>query len=238
MKRPSSLIWSHLCTALGCLFLVAAQTGADQRAGARPKTLASLHQQMYSKQSQRKQLNNAKASTSAPLFLEAPQYSIGVSPDAVAVADFNGDGKDDLAIANFCADQVSCGNTDEPSSVSILLGNGDGTFKTPVDYTIAMGSVSLVIGDFNNDGKPDVAATNICSNPTCTASSVSILLGRGDGTLRNRIDYSTGPAAVGVAVADLDGDGNLDLVTADALDAVSVLLGNGDGSFKLNVDYP
>src|SRR5882672_5210322 len=227
---------SRLCVVLGCLILAGAQTGAHQAKAARPNTLGSLRQQMYGKQGQRKQLHAATDSASAPLFLEAPQYSTGLIPYSVAVADFNADGKDDVVVANFCADSVSCAQMG-PSSVSVLLGNGDGTFRAHVDYLTGVGSTSLAIGDFNNDGKKDVAVANICSDSSCVASSVSILLGNGDGTFQPHVDYATGPGALAIAVGDLSGDGKPDLVTADYFDAVSVLLGKGDGSFRPNVDY-
>jgi hypothetical protein len=224
-------------TLLGLLMLIAANGGAGKTAAERPKTLGSLLQQMRGEQSQRKQLDIAKDVPSAPLFLEAPQYATGLFPFSVAVADFNGDGKDDLAVVNVCGDSGSCADTD-PSSVSVLLGNGDGTFRTHVDYLTAIGSTSIVIGDFNQDGKPDLAIANICSNALCVTSSISILLGRGDGTFLPHVDYATGPGPFSIAVGDLNGDGKMDLVTADYFDAVSVLLGNGNGTFQADVEYP
>src|SRR5713101_3054010 len=230
---------SRFWMVLGCLFLAAAQTGADQAAPARPNTLGSLRQHMYRKQQrQGEQLQAATDSGSAPLFLEAPQYSAGgLIPYSLAVADFNGDGNDDVVVVDFCADSNSCADMG-PSSVSVLLGNGDGTFRAHVDYLTAVGSTSVAIGDFNHDGKPDLATANICSNSLCIASSVSILLGNGDGTFRAHVDYATGLGAVGIAVGDLNGDGQLDVVTADFFDAVSVLLGNGDGTFQLDSGQP
>src|SRR5436309_2641071 len=130
---------SRLWVVLGCLFLAGAQTGAHKVAAARPNTLGSLRQQMYGKKSQRKQLNAATDSGSAPLFLEAPEYSTGLIPYSAAVADFNADGKDDVVVADFCADSASCAQMG-PSSVSILLGNGAGTFRAHVDYLTGVGS--------------------------------------------------------------------------------------------------
>jgi hypothetical protein len=219
---------SHLLMVLACLFLAGAQTGAHQVTARRPHTLVSLRQQIYGKRSQSKDIGVRTASASASLFLEAPTYSTGLIPYSVAVVDFNADGKDDVVVADLCADSVSCAPTGQ-SSVSMLLGNGDGTFRPHVDYLTAVGSTSLAVGDFNNDGKKDVAVANLCSDASCVASSVSILLGNGDGTFQPHVDYATGAGALAITVGDLNGDGKPDLVTADYFEAASVLLGNGDG---------
>jgi hypothetical protein len=216
---------------VGLLTLVAANGAGAQKTDVHPHTLESLLQQMREKPSQWKQSDIGKDAPSAPLFLEAPQYPTGIAPQSVAVGDFNGDNKADLAVVNFCTDDA-CGQ----SSVSVLLGNGDGTFQKHVDYPTGTGSVSIVVADLNHDGRPDLAVTNICSDPSCVASSVSILLGKGDGTFQAHVDYATGPGALGAAVGDLNGDGKADLVTADYFDAVSVLLGKGDGTFQTHVD--
>jgi hypothetical protein len=151
----------------------------------------------------------------------AGTFDTGASPQAVAVGDFNGDGIPDLAVVN------TLGN-----SVSILLGNGDGTFRPRVDYAVGPTPRSVAVADFNGDGIPDLAVAN------SGGDSVSVLLGNGDGSFRPRVDYATGPFPVSVAVADVNGDGTPDLVTANALgDSVSVLLGVGDGTFGPKVDY-
>ena len=223
--------FSRSFTLLGLLMLIAANGGAGKTLATRPKTLGSLLQQKRGTPSQRKPSDIGRAALSVPLFLEAPQYPTGLLPGSIVVDDFNGDGKDDLAVVNFCSDDT-CGQ----SSVSVLLGKGDGTFQEHLDYLTGTGSVSIVVGDFNHDGKPDLAATNICSDPSCVASSVSILLGKGDGTFRAHLDYATGLGPLGIGVGDLNGDGKADLVTADYFDAVSVLLGKGDGTFQPDVD--
>lgn len=229
--------FSRPLTLLGLLMLIAANGGAGKTAAERPKTLGSLWQQMRGKPSQRKQSDVGKDVPSAPLFLEAPQYPTGNLPYFVVVGDFNGDGKADLAIADYCVDPTSEDTCRQfGSSVNVLLGNGDGSFQQLTRYATGTGSVSIVVGDFNHDGRPDLAATNICSDPSCVASSVSILLGKGDGTFQAHVDYVTGLAPVGIAVGDLNGDGKADLVTADFYDAVSVLLGKGDGTFQTHVD--
>jgi hypothetical protein len=115
------------------LSLITISIDAARQGNTGPRSLRSLYEDFSSERS-RVAAQEPHSPAVAALFLEAPQYSIGLLPGAVVAADFNGDGKDDLAVANFCADNRSCGNTDEPSSISILLGNGDGTFKDHVDY--------------------------------------------------------------------------------------------------------
>ncbi len=156
-------------------------------------------------------------------FLEAPQYATGANPQAVAVGDFNGDGKLDVAVAN------SVGN-----NISILLGNGDGTFKPQVTYTTDTAPQGIAAGDFNGDGHLDIAVTNSGSN------LVSVFLGNGDGTFQPKVDYATGSQPKGIAVADLNGDTHPDIVLTNAGGSpgtVGVLLGKGDGTFKAQVTY-
>jgi hypothetical protein len=148
-------------------------------------------------------------------------YTVGTSPWDVAVGDFNGDGKLDLAVTN---------NAD--STVSILVGSGDGSFKALATVATGQSPQGITAADFNGDGKLDLAIANDGSG------TVSILLGKGDGTFV-RQDYSTGQGPQTVAVADFNGDGKLDLAVANYGDStVSILLGNGDGTFQPQVAYP
>ena len=160
--------------------------------------------------------------TQMPLFLEDRQYPTGIGPNSIALGDFNGDGTPDLVVANY-----------EGNSLSVLLGNGDGTFRTHVDYaTGGSRATSVAVADFNGDNKSDVAVIDPGSN------LVSVLLGNGDGTFQTHMNYPTGTDPSSIAVADFNGDGKPDLAITHYINAVSVLLGNGDGSFQMYVDYP
>src|SRR5437667_361997 len=98
-------------------------------------------------------------------------YATGVSPQGVAVGDFNGDGKPDLVTANGSR-----------NTVSVFLGHGDGTFSGPVDYSSGGCADSVMVGDFNRDAKPDLVVSNTCTNFTCPQGQAAVLLGNGDGT--------------------------------------------------------
>ena len=118
-------------------------------------------------------------------------------------------------------------------NVSVLLGKDDGTFQAPVNYAADLSPVAVAVGDFNGDGKPDLAIVNTDSN------DISVLLGNGDGTFQAASNFDTGGNPVALAIADFNGDGKLDLVVANSSGAsVSVLSGNGDGTFQSALDFP
>ena len=156
-------------------------------------------------------------------------FALGTNPLYVALGDFNGDGKLDVAVAIYtCVFGPPCTT---PGVVSIFLGNGDGTFQPPVNYATGNGPDTLAVGDFNGDGKLDLAASNGGSN------SVSILLGNGDGTFQPHVDYPVSGGPGWVAAGDFNGDGKLDLAVTESTNHVDILLGNGDGTFQPAVNY-
>jgi FG-GAP-like repeat len=170
-----------------------------------------------------------------PTFLPAVPFPVGVRPGAVAVADFNNDLKPDLAVVNLGPLSTS------QSSVSVLLGNGNGSFQPAVTTTVfnsgpSLGvALSLAVGDFNGDGLPDVALNTLGA----ANSAVEVMLGKGDGHFQpDHPILPVGQSPFSVAVGDLDGNGALDIVTANGSGTLSVLLGNGDGSFQTHVDLP
>ena len=148
--------------------------------------------------------------------------AIGGDPGSAAAADFNGDGKLDLAIVNATS-----------GLVSILLGNGNGTFQTPMSYSAGSNPGAITVGDFNNDGKLDLAVTT-------SANAVAILLGNGDGTFQAPQTSAAGQLPSFIVTGDFNRDGNLDLaVVNNAIygEGFSVLLGNGNGTFQAPVNY-
>ncbi|PYO49971.1 MAG: hypothetical protein DMD84_16890, partial [Candidatus Rokuibacteriota bacterium] len=143
----------------------------------------------------------------------------------VAVGDVNGDGKLDLITA-------SVGNV----MVAVMLGNGDGTFQPAQMYPFVGDPESIVVRDFNGDGKPDLAL----ANDDAPDAKVSVLLGNGDGSFQPVRYFSVGGMeSESLAAGDVNGDGKVDLVVANAgSNNVSVLLGNGDGTFQAAKTFP
>jgi len=162
--------------------------------------------------------------SSSSFSFRTSAYTAGSAPWAVATGDFNGDGKLDLAVTNFM-----------DNTVSILTGNGDGTFKALGTAATGQSPQGIVAADFNGDGKLDLVTGD-------DSGTVSILLGKGDGTFETRTDYSTGTGTQSVAVGDFNRDGKLDLAVANYGPAytdsiVSIFLGNGDGTFQPQAAY-
>ena len=162
--------------------------------------------------------------------LSASSVHAGSNPTSAAVGDFNGDGKLDLVEANF-----STGN------VTILLGNGNGTFQAPRSYGTNGAPTSVAVGDFNRDGKLDLVVANLVNN-SGGAGSMGVLLGNGDGTFQPVVNYGLGSNPDSVAIGDFNGDGKLDLAVANSGGygnpaSMKLLLGNGNGTFQPALEF-
>jgi hypothetical protein len=169
--------------------------------------------------------------TDIPHFLPPTNYSV---PGAtmIALADVNGDGILDIVSANGSAPAGDGG-------VSVLLGNGDGTFKPALKIAAGGSPTMVVVGDFNNDGRQDIAVSNSPSPDLLVpvlggppVNSVSIYFGNGDGTFRTPVNTPT-LGAFGMFAADFNGDGKLDLAVTTAT-VVQILLNKGNGAFTVS----
>jgi hypothetical protein len=149
-------------------------------------------------------------------FTNGADVTSGSNPYGVAVGDFNGDGRQDLAVANFLSD-----------TVSIRLGDGFGGFSGSTEVSVGSHPIKVAIGDFNGDGKQDLAAANNASN------TISIRLGDGLGGFSGSTNVGVAFTPENVAIGDFNGDGKQDLAVADKnSNAVSIRLGNGLGGFS------
>src|SRR6266536_995671 len=154
-------------------------------------------------------------------FTAATNFAAGDGPSSVAAGDFNGDGRQDLAVANTFS-----------NNVSILLGNGNGTFGAATNFAAGNGPLSVAVGDFNGDGRQDLAVVNRLS------TNVSILLGNGNGTFGAATNFAVGNGPLSVVLGDFNGDGRQDLAVANQFSAnVSILLGNGNGTFGAATNF-
>jgi hypothetical protein len=157
-------------------------------------------------------------------FVAGNFYNVSVSPNYIVSADLDGDGDQDLAISTY--------NNATNSLVSILKGNGNGTFAAAVNYVTDTNSYGLTVADFDGDGDKDLATANVSSN------NVNILRNNGNATFAAKVAYATDYYPRYVMSADLDNDGDQDLVTANQnSNSISVLRGNGDATFAAKVDY-
>ena len=164
----------------------------------------------------------------------------GFYAESLVVADFNGDGNLDIALVNNCTDSgCSTGG-----SVSIYLGNNNGTFSFLNTITNISGfPTSIVAGDFNNDGRVDLAVSGIAAGSDFNPPPVNVLLGNGDGSFQSPIVFAASGCAGGCGISaavigDFNSDGILDLVLADGAQACAdceghgtIMYGNGDGTF-------
>ena len=154
-------------------------------------------------------------------FQNAATFATGNSPQSIAIADVNGDGVPDLVVANAYLPLPGSGGT-----VSVLLGNGNGTFQPQRTFATGLDPFSVSVADVNGDGKPDLLVANRGNN------NLGVLLGNGNGTFQNLQTLATGVGPVFAAVSDLNGDGRPD-VAADnyGSNSVSVLLNATNGNF-------
>jgi hypothetical protein len=159
--------------------------------------------------------------TAALSYIAGQTLTSGVGhPRGVVVADFNGDGYPDIAVSNF-----------DTNSIAVFLNDGTGNFGAPVVTLVQLTSSlglnvgALAVGDFNEDGKPDLVVSTIAG-----MQSSIVLLGNGDGTFSEQPPIPNSFGFLSAKVADLNGDGHQDLVFA--LDgSIAISLGNGDGTF-------
>ena len=176
--------------------------------------------------------NNNGPTTATPLAAPTSQWDGSYSPVSYSVsgnqpyftasAALRGAGQPlDLVTANYSS-----------GTISVLLGNGDGTFQAPVTYAVGTNPIALAIGDLTGDGKLDIAVANYGS------SNVSVLVGNGDGTFQSAVNYAVGSNPRGVAIGDLDGKNGNDLAVANwGSGNVSVLLNKGNGTFAGAINY-
>lgn len=155
------------------------------------------------------------AQTNGMCFSTPTNIAVGTNPRHSVVGDFNSDGNADIVIAN-----------EGSSNISLLLGNGNGTFGSPTNFPVGGQPFGIDKGDMNNDGKLDIVTANNAAN------NVSVLLGNGAGNFTSSVTYTTGTAPWVVKIADLNNDNNQDVIIGAALSSssVSVLLGNGAGA--------
>ena len=153
----------------------------------------------------------------------AQSSSTGGNPVSLAAGDFNGDSHEDLVVANFYG-----------SNVAVLLGDGVGGFAAPIHTPVSGRPGWIAVADFNHDSRPDVAIAD-ASGPRAGAE---VLFGTGDGTFGAGVKLDTSGAGKGVAVADLNGDGNPDIALANIDESsISVILGDGHGGFAPALNY-
>lgn len=146
-------------------------------------------------------------------------YTAGTQPHFVAIGDLNNDGNPDLVSANYAS-----------NSVSVLLGNSNGTFQTAQNYTAGSFPIAVAVADLNNDGNLDVVVAN--NNNNQPGGNLMVMFGNGNGTLQTPVTYSVQGGPFFVAIADLNGDNLPDVVLAAHGAPVQVFLDTSNGTLQ------
>jgi hypothetical protein len=206
---------SNLTTAGSPADLVAADFNNDGRTDLAVSNTGSVSMSVF--------INNGDGT-----FATKVDYTAGSLPFGITTSDFNLDGYPDIAVNNYAG---GSGTT-----VSVFLNNGNGTFATKVDYTTGTGPTHITSGDFNRDGKPDIAVSN--SGASGAGTTFSVLMNNGNGTFATKVDYTTGANPVDITKGDLNNDGALDIAVTDANSGtISVFINTGTGTFAAKADY-
>lgn len=149
-------------------------------------------------------------------FTSAVNFAVGSDPYSATIADFNGDGKADLAVGNY-----------DTANVSVLLGNGQGGFSPATNFAVGANPFTIVSTDFNGDGNADLVTSGYSDG------KISLLLGDGKGGFSvTPTKFAVGAHLIDVAVGDFNGDRKPDLAVADDSTNLAILLGDGQGSFS------
>jgi len=149
-------------------------------------------------------------------------------PERVLAADLNGDCHPDLAVLAYCGRNIKACRS---GALEVLINKGHGTFNKPMYFSVkGVGPDGIAAADLSHDGKIDFVVAN---NNFQQASTVSVLLGKGNGTFKPVVNYAVGGGPAGIAITDFNGDGKLDIAVANTGSAtVSLLYGKGNGTFK------
>jgi hypothetical protein len=159
-------------------------------------------------------LNNGDGTFQSPVNYSSGGFDIY----ALAITDVDGDGKADVVVANWCG-TGSC----QSSSIGVLLGNGDGTFRSATTYTLigSLDPMSVAVADLNHDGRPDLL---VAASSKTGGGTVTVFLNKGDGTFPTQVSYSTGGfVGSSVIAADVNGDGKIDAVATNTYFSSTIL---------------
>ncbi|HTP41680.1 MAG TPA: VCBS repeat-containing protein [Nitrospiria bacterium] len=174
----------------------------------------------------------APAGQGPPVFEPPAQYHVGLNPTSILTADLNGDGRPDLITTNLNSNNVSVllGQPPSTNPQTGLEGSAD-LFKEHVMYDVGVRPRTAALGDFNRDGRLDLAVADNQSD------DLTILLGDGKGAFRPAATLPAGRSPLAIAAGDLNGDGTDDLAVALRFDHLLIYLGHGDGTFEKPADY-